>query len=371
MSDLNSCHFGNIQTTTDISLYMNVHLYLFELVALISSYMKRFSGKPCCFPDVKETLEFLILNSSLPFDKLIRCLESLLNWNKEQLAIVFSEIKQLLNENTPSDDLRIRLIELTYRFNSYSYFYCFCEYQLSQNKKLKSDRAYFSSDDFNLIENLFIYYFKLKPLLSGGIGGEREVQPCDEFLRLASFYHRNQPHNSSLNLLPQNYSFILNSCHISQIGISTSVHNYVFNLEVIDSLRSIGAAEPALHAFERMGVKHIQLDSMSYLIIPALMECGLFSEASKHYSSIVNFHSHANKETHDMIAKSYQFNNYMKAFELADFGSKCKRSIHLAIAKIELPLLRLAEKIHQYHEAEIYLQEYYIGTSQVRLGIYV
>ena len=370
MSDLNSCHFGNIQTATNINLYMNAHLYVFEIVALISSYMKMFSAKPCCFPDVKETMEFLLLNSSLPFDKLIECLESLLNWNKEQLVIVYSEIKQLLNEITSSNDLRNRLIELTYRFNSYSYFYCFCEYQLS--KKLKSNRSYFSSDDFSFIENLFIYYFKLKPLLSGGIGGEREVQPCDEFLRLASFYHRNQPSQNSIsNLLSQNYSFILNSCHISQIGISTSVHNYVFNLEIIDSLRSIGAAEPALHAFERMGVKHIQLDSMSYLIIPVLMECGLFFEASKHYSSIVNFHSHANKETHDMIAKSYQFNNYMKAFELADFGSRCKRSIHLAVAKIELPLLRLVEKVHQYHEAEIYLQEYYIGTSQVRFGIYV
>lgn len=55
-----------------------------------------------------------------------------------------------------------------------------------------------------------------------------------------------------------------------------------------------------------------QLDSMSYLILPALLEGGLFTEYQKLSKNIVKFHSGAKRDTLSMVGKCLKNANYAK-----------------------------------------------------------
>lgn len=74
----------------------------------------------------------------------------------------------------------------------------------------------------------------------------------------------------------------------------------------------LGCPEYAIHSFNTLEVKHIQLDSMPYLILPALVEGGMFTEAHRLCFNIVRFHMTAQRETRSMIARSFKHANYAK-----------------------------------------------------------
>ncbi len=64
---------------------------------------------------------------------------------------------------------------------------------------------------------------------------------------------------------------------------------------------------------------------MSYLLVPSLVESGLFMEAANHTRRIVNFHMTSKRETLDMLSHSFDFANYMKGLELKQFVSDCQK----------------------------------------------
>lgn len=66
---------------------------------------------------------------------------------------------------------------------------------------------------------------------------------------------------------------------------------------------------------------------MSYLVLPSLMESGLFREASIQNNQVILFHRNARRDTLDMISKAFQYSNYMKAIELHRFVEHCARSV--------------------------------------------
>ena len=101
---------------------------------------------------------------------------------------------------------------------------------------------------------------------------------------------------------------------------------------------------------------------MSYLIIPALLEGGLFTEAKKQLRSVLHFHNNSRSETSEMMSRSFQFRNYMKGLELRDFLRKCECSVQLALARTEVPLLEIVEKVHTSKDAAAYFQQFMIGT---------
>lgn len=68
-----------------------------------------------------------------------------------------------------------------------------------------------------------------------------------------------------------------------------------------------------------------QVDSMSYLITPLLLESGMLSEASRQYRHMFLFHTGARRDTAEMITKCFKFGNYTKALELSNFSEKCKK----------------------------------------------
>ena len=70
---------------------------------------------------------------------------------------------------------------------------------------------------------------------------------------------------------------------------------------------------------------YIQNDSMSYVILPVLIESGLITEAIKQNRIICTFHAGAKRDTADMMTTCFKFGNYMKVLELQSFMNKCQK----------------------------------------------
>ena len=98
---------------------------------------------------------------------------------------------------------------------------------------------------------------------------------------------------------------------------------------------------------------------MSYLILPLLVEGGLFGPACRHHRTICAFHASAKRDTLDMVGRCYLHANYNKAAELHRFIQLCQASVQLALSRIELPLLELTDSRHNQEDARAYLNDYF------------
>jgi hypothetical protein len=141
-------------------------------------------------------------------------------------------------------------------------------------------------------------------------------------------------------------------------GMSSSPHTYTFKLEILEPYRLLCATEPAVVAYTGLDIKYIQNDSMSYLILPIVMEGGYFKAGLMQHRSVVNFHGNAKRETLDSISRCYKYSNYTKVLELLKFIKICQKSLQLALSRSEIPLFEITEKLHTPLKAKEYFDDY-------------
>ena len=121
-----------------------------------------------------------------------------------------------------------------------------------------------------------------------------------------------------------------NLYHWSQVlvlGQTTSPWNFLFHLERLETCRSLSDAKGGIEAFNKLRTRHVQLESMSYLLLPLLYEYGYFVEAHAQLKLILHFHASVQYDTGEQVGKAFQFSNYMKCMEMFRFIALCKRYI--------------------------------------------
>ena len=87
---------------------------------------------------------------------------------------------------------------------------------------------------------------------------------------------------------------------------------------------SIGDVTAGVNSFNKLRIKHVQLESSSYTLMPLLLEYGLYNEAWLHNKQLVHFHTLVPSETNDQVSKAYTYSNYMKCLEMYRFIGLCK-----------------------------------------------
>ena len=132
--------------------------------------------------------------------------------------------------------------------------------------------------------------------------------------------------------------------HLSSASLAASPFSHAFKIEALEPFRSLVAGKKATNLFDSLGTRHVQVDSMSYLLIPVLLESGLFQEAHRRHITVCGFHRNAVRDTGDMISRAYEHCNYAKCLEMKRFLSMCQTSLQLALSKSELPALELLEQ---------------------------
>ena len=103
-------------------------------------------------------------------------------------------------------------------------------------------------------------------LCGGGIGGDREVQPGDELLLLLSATRQKRivqfataPSDFN-NVLPYNaFLECISWMKLLLNSMDASPHSYTFKLEMLESCRILGLAEPAVVAFNALGARFVQV----------------------------------------------------------------------------------------------------------------
>lgn len=284
----------------------------------IVRFLDSFGGKQCCFSDLKPIIEKLDSKSlealmAFSYEKFqfylmeIRSMSSKPPLNDDLTAatpatttaakkqhkgkqkgktnskttektapkLPQDELVQFVEEwNEPSqarrEDWRQLALTLTCKLVKHGQSLFFAQYLYSQRSmEGKEESARPIVKESELLEAFIL----CKELGVGGIGGAREVQPCDELLLLLSSAYR-QVHVSLHNQQSERASFLWSFRWglLLHYAITCSPHTYTFKLDILEPLRIIGSAGRAFETFKDMGLKYIQIDTLTYLIFPQLVE---------------------------------------------------------------------------------------------------
>ena len=88
-------------------------------------------------------------------------------------------------------------------------------------------------------------------------------------------------------------------------------------------------------------LKHIQLDSLGYLMSRHIGSCGHFNETAKYFRNTLRFFTGNYKDTIDYIISAYRCGSFDKIQEFIKLRDRLSASQHYASINVEQKLLDL------------------------------
>uniref|UniRef100_A0A8C4N210 N(alpha)-acetyltransferase 25, NatB auxiliary subunit n=1 Tax=Eptatretus burgeri TaxID=7764 RepID=A0A8C4N210_EPTBU len=101
----------------------------------------------------------------------------------------------------------------------------------------------------------------------------------------------------------------------------------------------LGALSGSLAAYAALEPKHVQHESMGYLVMSQVPASGQFFTAGLVYSPLLKFHRAQHKETAEYIIQAFKFGSFAQVPEVVSFRERLSASLDLALARTELALL--------------------------------
>jgi N-terminal acetyltransferase B complex non-catalytic subunit len=117
--------------------------------------------------------------------------------------------------------------------------------------------------------------------------------------------------------------------------------NYQLRFLLIKFFNHIGAVGPSQVIHMGLEIKHIQLDSLGYLMSRHIVSCGHFNETAKFYRNTLRFFTGNYKDTIDYIISAYRCGSFDKIREFIKLRDRLSASQHYASISIEQKLLDL------------------------------
>ncbi|KAL9187567.1 hypothetical protein ACHAXT_001670 [Thalassiosira profunda] len=148
-------------------------------------------------------------------------------------------------------------------------------------------------------------------------GGQKEVLPGDEIVLLTSQHLQFQAASESSS--DSATQFLLRAAGLLEEAMDHSPYNPHLKIAAIGVYSQLNAAHRALAIYQDMGVKQIQQDSCSYLILPTLIRGGLYTSAIKLSSSLLRFHGATSKDIKEFASKALCNGYLFKAKEMVTF----------------------------------------------------
>mmetsp|Transcript_15855 Transcript_15855/g.21378 ORF Transcript_15855/g.21378 Transcript_15855/m.21378 type:complete len:721 (-) Transcript_15855:398-2560(-) len=338
-----------------------------QLRRLILEYLDRFCTKLCCVMDLQPYLAIFLMKEPV-YDgyiseieaervELERALDGIFVLTRSQqtagdgeetLPEEIKERQKLLQKHIRACQCR-RFLGGTLSGN---------EVRTTANPPLAEEKEC-TDQTLQSVGHLVNEYYKTLELNVGLT--VREVKQGDELILLATHYGEDIWQGQRLDqrdLLgaaqTQSKALLL-----LEYGRQLSPHSYHIKLCLQQLYGHIGAFGPGIAIFNDLDVKHIQCDSLSWLLIPGCLACGFFTEALKQCRTILHLHRTAARDAGEYVVKAYSCGNYSKAIELALFQrNKMARSMQLALARVDLARLQLLLNKHTLNDLLSYLREF-------------
>lgn len=157
-------------------------------------------------------------------------------------------------------------------------------------------------------------------------GVQKENQPSDELILLAVDQVLKEPTPSVKDYLA--------AATLLEMGLRQSPFSPSLKLRLIGVYRLLHASDRCWALFRDLGMKHIQVDSCTYFIIPILLEGGLYKEALSVANETLKFHISTQSDSSDFVARSLENGTWSKADEFLCFQRyRMNRSMSLLESK--------------------------------------
>ncbi|KAG9342546.1 hypothetical protein JZ751_015925 [Albula glossodonta] len=124
-------------------------------------------------------------------------------------------------------------------------------------------------------------------------------------------------------------------------GLSHSPANAQFKLLLILLFCGLGAFEPVVDLYSSLDAKHVQHDTIGFLLTRYAESLGHFAAASQSWNFSLRFFHSNQKDTSEYIIQAYKYGAFEKIPEFIAFRNRLNRSLHFAQVRTERMLLDL------------------------------
>lgn len=133
--------------------------------------------------------------------------------------------------------------------------------------------------------------------------------------------------------------FVHRAIYILEDALSLSSANFHLKLVLVRMYLEAGLALAAFETLTLLDTKHVQLDSLGFLVVPVLAPMGLLFSASKTLEHTNRFFFSNSKETADHITFAYKYWSYTKIREFQELKDRLEGSLHFAMCLVDKSLL--------------------------------
>nr|XP_031835022.1 N-alpha-acetyltransferase 25, NatB auxiliary subunit [Nomia melanderi]XP_031835023.1 N-alpha-acetyltransferase 25, NatB auxiliary subunit [Nomia melanderi]XP_031835024.1 N-alpha-acetyltransferase 25, NatB auxiliary subunit [Nomia melanderi] len=137
-------------------------------------------------------------------------------------------------------------------------------------------------------------------------------------------------------------SYLYRAMSILERGLASSPANFHMKILLIRIYLEAGLVGAADHVFTLLDVKHIQLDSLGYLLAPMLAPFGHLFLASATLDHSNKFFVANCKDSADHLTFAYKYGSFVKIQEFVELRERLEKSIHFVTTTMDKMLLELS-----------------------------
>ncbi|XP_043925685.1 N-alpha-acetyltransferase 25, NatB auxiliary subunit [Protopterus annectens] len=275
-----------------------------EPVELMIQYFEKFGDKPCCYTDLKVFVDLLSPDQHIQF----------INKLMEAVPLMVPADGGFA---LPGDT------KVMYRH--------MCVVQLSRLLCLHHNKD--QSEKLNLIGELMSRY--RHGLEFGKSCLKTELQSCDNYCLLAAHVFIDIWKDTG-DEWP-----LWQSMYVLEEGLFHSPCNAQFKLLLTRIFCHLGAFEPVVDLYSSLDAKHVQHDTIGYLLTRYAEALGQFAAASQSCNFTLRFFHSNQKDTSEYIIQAYKYGAFEKIPEFIAFRNRLNNSLHFAQVRTERMLLDL------------------------------
>ncbi|XP_063065865.1 N-alpha-acetyltransferase 25, NatB auxiliary subunit [Engraulis encrasicolus] len=274
---------------------------------LMVQYFGKFGDKPCCITDLKIFLDLL------PPDQHVQFTNRLM----EGVPLNSEEVGGDTPAGLPSDTRALQRH--------------LCVTQLTRSLGLH--HALEPAGKLQLITQLKAHY--QHGLQFGKSCLKTELQFSDMYCLMAAHVY------VDLWMESGDETMLWRSICVLEEGLTHSPSNAQFKLLLLLLFCRLGAFEPVVDLYTSLDAKHVQHDTIGYLLTRYAEALGQFAAASQSCNFSLRFFHSNQKDTSEYIIQAYKYGAFEKIPEFIAFRTRLNHSLHFAQVRTERMLLDL------------------------------
>ncbi|ELR46683.1 N-alpha-acetyltransferase 25, NatB auxiliary subunit [Bos mutus] len=271
---------------------------------LMFQYFKKFGDKPCCFTDLKVFVDLLPATQCTKFINQLLGVVPLSTPTEDKLALP-ADIRALQRH--------LCVVQLTRLLGLY--------HTMDKNQKL------------SVVRELMLRY--QHGLEFGKSCLKTELQFSDYYCLLAVHVLIDVWRETG------DETAVWQALTLLEEGLTHSPSNAQFKLLLVRIYCMLGAFEPVVDLYSSLDAKHIQHDTIGYLLTRYAESLGQYAAASQSCNFALRFFHSNQKDTSEYIIQAYKYGAFEKIPEFIAFRNRLNNSLHFAQVRTERMLLDL------------------------------